>query len=138
MPLATASLGARSPFYKIESLCLISSLYSIPVKDDVEMNSAEAISLNKALPSIANAIAAALIDKELMKAKKSRDVLKAAEKVVAYCNNNKSGGLWSSVATLKESLEHLSKNTQGAGVESRCAKILKDILEGEISQNFFE
>lgn len=131
IPLATAALGARSSFFKTEALSLIGSLYNIPISD-VEKNSTEVISLSKALPSIASAIAAALEDTNLIQAKKSRDVsLKVAEKVVAYCENNKSAALWSSIIVMKESLEKLSKSTSIGGVVSRCAKIHKDILEGE-------
>lgn len=109
---------------------MISSLYTIPIKASNEENSAEIRALGKSIPEIAIAIAAALTDTVFSKSNKARDVLKTAEKIVAYCQNRGGNELWSDVAVMKESLELFSNKTESAGIKNVCAKLQKDISKG--------
>jgi len=126
-PLIIAAKDARSPFLKSESFRMIALLYNNVVNDNGEENKAERTALDKAIPNIATAIVDVLV-KGNLRNKRVRDVLKAAERLVIYCQNRKCKELWNGLYVLQE-LESLDENVNNPGLLNAFEKVRKKISD---------
>lgn len=72
-------------------------------------------------------ISDALQDKEMLKTKRAKDVLKAAGKVVGFQKAHPDASVSKELVELKGRVEQANENSESSGVKSACEKLATDI-----------
>ena len=126
--LVVSSIEARTPYLKAESFRVLSSLFNITKDDNDEVQSA----LARSSTLLCNSLTNALGNDELTTAKRVRDVLRAAEKLVMFMSNNccDDHNLWKEANKMTESIHSLMNSSSSNAVKSICEKLDKKIKEG--------
>lgn len=126
-PLAKAAVDAKRPFLKDETFTLISKL--VTVKPDPDASPPDSIIAHELTGQMVNLLVAvekALADSEMVKPKRIRPVLKAAEKLVAAIDIPVPASTQEHLKKIFSQLQDLEK-TGGGQLKSQCTKLMSEI-----------
>ena len=120
--LTSAAIGARSPFLRCKSFRLLSILFNPKLNPNLsEMDELAAKTMHEYASRAVASICASLKDEDMQKAKRIRDVLKTAEKVLDYAK------LLSrplpDLEGLSQSIDEVYAKVQNQGVKVAIEKI---------------
>jgi hypothetical protein len=134
--LSAAAVTARSNFLKSESFRLLSLLYNPKLNSNTSSLDNSAVqTLVKAADSVLESVVASVKDPEMKKTKRIREVLKTAEKVIAFLASStvSNHALPSKrMSELAKSLDQVKDNSESQGVKSDCDKLqsaMKELLK---------
>jgi hypothetical protein len=132
--LSAAAGTARSTFLKSESFRLLSLIYNPKLNSNTSSLDKSAVQkLVKAADSVLESVVASVKDPEMKKTKRVREVLKTAEKVIAFLASSEASTLPTKrMRELAESLDQVKDNSESQGVKSDCDKLqsaMKGLLE---------
>lgn len=125
--LNDASMNARNSYLRSESFRLLSLLYSIQTADQEPRDQDEVSTLQQSLPAYGSNICKALGDDEMMKTKRVREILKAADKLVKFVGAHVDGNLLTVLDELEVSINALAEKSESPAVKSICKNVLKDL-----------
>jgi hypothetical protein len=128
-PLVKASKEARNSFLKCECFRILSSLYLVQPSDDASADVGVAALKMAAIP-LSSSLVEALKDEEMLKAKRVRDILKTAERLVKFANIHGDNNIWSGLTELQVVIVSLVKCSESSAVQNLCKKLDRDIDEG--------
>jgi hypothetical protein len=134
--LSTAAVTARSTFLKSESFRLISLLYNPKLNSNTSSLDKRAVeTLVKGADSVLKSVVVSIKDPEMKKTKRIREVLKTAEKVIAFLASSPGNHAppSSRMSELTKILDEVKDNSDSKGVKSDCNK-LQSAMEG-LSEN---
>ncbi len=137
-----ASKEGRNAYIKAESFRILSALYNIqPPKDtngDEDENMEDATvqsntALQESIPAFAASLENALsdTDSELTKAKRVKDIVKSAERLVKFastCYGNES--VWNSLEKLQSPVQQLAEASGSNAVQTICKTLSTAIEDG--------
>lgn len=128
-PLVSATKVARSPYMKTESFRLLGALFSRTTSSDglSELDQRGHTSLEKHSIDSIRCISVALQDEELLKTKRVKDIMKVAEKVVAFQTARLNSSVSKELAELKDLVGQVEEGSESSGVTSICERLSKDI-----------
>lgn len=124
--MCEAARNSRSPFLKSEAFRLLSTLVGTSAKEtteelsDIEKKGRE--SMYECSDSFVTSVVEALKDPEMKKAKRVRDILKTAEKLIDFLTKmpQSDSGILSSLTSLKDELVALKDGAESKGVTALC------------------
>lgn len=135
-PLSTAAVTARSTFLKSESFRLLSLLYNPKLNSKTSSLDKSAYqALLKAADPVLKSVVASVKDPEMKKTKRVREVLKTAEKVIAFLASSavsKKALPSKQMSELAKSLDQVKDSSESQGVKSDCDKlqsVMKELLK---------
>ena len=128
-PLSMATKEARSPYLKAESFRLLGSLFgrSGGQEDTSEVDARGSKSLEENSRVAVKCICDALRDAEMLKTKRVKEVLKAAEKVIAFQEAHPDASISRDLVEMKACVEKVKDNSESMGVKSICEKLTSEI-----------
>lgn len=122
LPLASAATSARSPFLRCESYRLLSVLFN--PKLNPQSSELDKVALKKTTDSAAEVVASiceGLKDGDMQKAKRVRDILKTAEKVLEFAKACRVP--LSNVDDLSAAISEANEKVDNQGVKNAIEKI---------------
>jgi len=120
-PLIVSAKDARSSYIKAESLRMISSLFN---KSEIDGTNEDANAFNKKIPIIVNIFVDALSNNDFIQARKARELLGSAKKIIMYAEDCNSDQLLNDVGLMKEPLKVFSGKIGNATVKKICAGLM--------------
>lgn len=121
-PLISASKSARSSYLQAEAFRLLGILYQKPSSS---YEPEELDSLQSAVPSFIENISTVLKDETMVKAKRVREVVKSAERLVSFINNFGNTTMFHHVVRLGDSI----KDFENGSSNNTLVKKLRDDIE---------
>ena len=128
VPLVTASKNARSSFLQAEAFRLLALLYQKP-SSDYEKDELE--SLQSAVPEFIESLIEAFKDDALGKAKRVRELMKAAERLLSFTHEYCTEKMVDKLSDLSESIKNYELNCSSTVITNLCTK-LRDELEKQV------
>lgn len=128
--MCNASKAARSPFLKSEAFRILSIMLARAIQfssdDSQETDDGRGVeALRTSCRSLVNSLVEAMQDSEMKKTKRIRDVLKTAEKLVAFLEKSEKvhSDTLTSFITLKEQIDLNQEESASQGVSSLCESV---------------
>ena len=135
--VADAAGNARSSYLKGESFRLLADIYNTARSDDSPLAGQGLDALKGAAAEAVSSTFAALQDNDLAKAKRARDVLKAASEIAKFCSSHceNDSKLWNDLRSLSKRLKEMKITTNSqaikilAGATSKIIDLKTPVLE---------
>jgi len=131
-PLTDAAENARSAFLKAESFRLLSDLYHVARTDDSQLVDTGMASLQRSAGKFASSLSSAAQDSDIAKAKRARELLKAATELVAFssahCQND--ADLWDQLEHFAGLLKDFGDGSNSPAINTKCKSIVEMVAEG--------
>ena len=126
--LAAAAATARSSYIKSEAFRLLAQLYNPKLNaNDTELEQASTTRISEAIATVLESVTLALKDGEMKKAKRIREVLKAAEKLVAFLADRDADPVEQQLEEIKVLLVQVGETAGSQGVSKTCEKVIQEI-----------
>lgn len=131
-PLTDAAENARSAFLKAESFRLLSDLYHVARTDDSQLVDTGIASLQRSAGKFASSLSSAAQDSDIAKAKRARELLKAATELVAFTSAHcqSDADLWDQLQHFAGLLKDLGDGSNSPAINTKCKSIVEMITEG--------
>jgi len=129
-PLIEGSKNARNAFLRTECFRILSTLYITQAPDEKSDVENEITALKKYAVDFTNNLADALRDEEMTKAKRAREIVKCAERLVKFANIHGDAAIWAGFEGLKAATHELLEKSESSAIQSICKKLESDIADG--------
>jgi hypothetical protein len=131
LPLCDAATNARSPYLKSEIFRLLSLLVSNPPNGDdlSELEERSIVSVRESISLFSKGVMTAIVDPEMKKTKRLRDVLRTTEKFAEYLKLIRLGSSDSldSLLALSSAVTSLKEQTENQGIRSLAESVIKSL-----------
>lgn len=129
-PLIEGSKNARNAFLRTECFRILTSLYILQAPDEKSDVADDVSELKKQAVDFTKSLVAALGDEEMMKAKRAREIVKCAERLVKFANIHGDATIWSGFEELQTATMALLEKSESSAIQSACKKLESEIESG--------